>query len=100
MLPGRSLSSVPGLELVEMERARKTAFCCGGGGANFYTGISAKGKDQASNARVREAVNSGASVLAVACPVCLMMLEDAAKSEGLEDRIAIRDIAEILNGQA
>ena len=98
--PREVLDSVPGLELVEMERARSTAFCCGGGGANFYTGISAKGKDQASNARVREAVNSGASVLAVACPVCLMMLEDAARSEGLEDRIAIRDIAEILNGQA
>lgn len=98
--PREVLRSIPGLELVEMERTRNTAFCCGGGGANFYTGISAKGKDQASNARVREAVNSGASVLAVACPVCLMMLEDAAKSEGLEDRIAVRDIAEMLDGQA
>ena len=80
-----------------MERARNTAFCCGGGGANFYTGISAKGKDQASNARVWDAANAGASVLAVACPVCLMMLEDALKSEGLDDKMMVKDISEILD---
>ncbi len=96
--PRQILASVPGIELVEMERSRSTAFCCGGGGANFYTGISAAGKEQASNARVWDAVNSGASVLAVACPVCLMMLEDALKSEGLDDKIAVKDISEILIG--
>jgi len=95
--PREILRSIPGLELVEMERARNTAFCCGGGGANFYTGISAKGKDQASNARVWDAVNAGAGVLAVACPVCLMMLEDAVKSEGLDDKMMVRDISEILD---
>ncbi len=98
--PREILHSIPGIELVEMERARGTAFCCGGGGANFYTGISARGKDQASNARIREAAAAGAEVLAVACPVCLMMLEDAAKSEGLDELIAVRDVAEILDGGA
>ena len=83
--------------MVEMERTRNTAFCCGGGGANFYTGISARGKEQASNARIREAADAGAEVLAVACPVCLMMLEDAVKSEGLDDRLVVRDIAELLH---
>lgn len=96
--PREMLRSIPGIEMVEMERTRNTAFCCGGGGANFYTGISARGKEQASNARIREAADAGAGVLAVACPVCLMMLEDAVKSEGLDDRLVVRDIAELLDG--
>ena len=95
--PREMLRSIPGIEMVEMERTRNTAFCCGGGGANFYTGISARGKEQASNARIREAADAGAEVLAVACPVCLMMLEDAVKSEGLDDRLVVRDIAELLH---
>ncbi len=95
-IPREVLKAIPGLELVEMSRTEKNAFCCGGGGGNFFTGISAKGKDQASIARVREAVSTGASVLATACPVCLVMLQDAVKSDDLDERIAVKDISEIL----
>lgn len=94
--PREVLRAVPGLEMVEMPRSQKNAFCCGGGGGNFFTGISARGKDQASVARVREAVDTGAGVLATACPVCLVMLQDAVKSDDLEERIAVKDISEIL----
>lgn len=94
--PRQILRAIPGIELVEMERNRKDAFCCGGGGGNFFTGISAKGKEQASVARIREAVDTGASVLAVACPICLLMFEDAIKAVDLGDRLQVRDISEIL----
>jgi len=94
--PRQILRAIPGIELVEMERSRNNAFCCGGGGGNFYTGISAKGKDQASVARVREAYDTGANILAVACPICRVMLEDALKSEELEEGLVIKDISEIL----
>lgn len=94
--PRAVLRAIPGLELVEMSRSERNALCCGGGGGNFFTGISAKGKNQASIARVREAVNTGATVLATACPICLVMLEDAVKTEGLDERIATRDISEML----
>ncbi len=94
--PRAMLGAVPGLELVEMPRSQNNAFCCGGGGGNFFTGMSARGKDQASVARVREAVNTGASVLATACPICLIMLSDAVKSDDLEERMAVKDISEIL----
>ena len=63
---------------------------------DFYIGISARGKEQASVARVREAVETGAGVPATACPVCLVMLQDAAKSDDLEERIAVGDIPEVL----
>jgi len=46
--------------------------------------------------RVREAAQTGADVLAIACPVCSMMLEDAVKLENLEDTLSIRDVSEIV----
>ena len=94
--PRQVLQAIPGLELVEMARTGKNAFCCGGGGGNFYTGISASGRERASMARVREASASGAGILAVACPTCLTMLEDALKTEGLDESMAVKDISEIL----
>jgi len=94
--PREILNTVPGLQLVEMERNRQNAFCCGGGSGNFYTGLSAKGMDQASHARIWEAYRTGARVLAVACPVCLLMLEDALKGEGLDEQMQVKDISEIV----
>jgi Fe-S oxidoreductase len=97
--PRQVLQAIPGLELVEMARTGKNAFCCGGGSGNFYTGISACGRERASMARVKEASASGAQILAVACPTCLTMLEDALKSEGLDESMVVMDIAEVLEGR-
>jgi Fe-S oxidoreductase len=85
-----------GVELVEMERNRKGALCCGGGAGNFYTDLLGGSKDSPARIRVREAHLAKAAILAVACPNCLTMLEDAAKVEGLEDQIAVRDLSEII----
>ncbi len=95
--PRRILQAIPGLELIEMNQNRENAFCCGGGGGNFFTDILGGGEDSPARIRVREALESGADILAVACPQCAKMLEDAVKSEGLEDRLPVMDIAEILN---
>lgn len=54
------------------------------------------GKDSPSRIRVREARNTGANILAIACPICMMMLEDAVKTEGLEEELAIKDISQIV----
>jgi Fe-S oxidoreductase len=94
--PRQILRALPGVDLVEMERNKNNSFCCGGGGGNFYTGILGSGEDSPARARIREARDTGAEVLAVACPVCRMMFEDAVKTEGLEEEMAVRDIAEIL----
>jgi len=94
--PREVLSCIPGLELVEMARNREDAFCCGGGGGNFFTDILGTGVDSPNRIRVREAYDTGAEIIAVACPMCSKMLDDAIKSEELEERIAVKDIAEIL----
>ena len=46
--------------------------------------------------RVAEAADTGAEVLAVACPFCLLTLEDAAKVAGLDDRLQVMDIMELV----
>jgi len=94
--PRALLRAVPGLTLLEMPRNRQNALCCGGGGGNFFTDILGHGGDQAARVRVREAAETGAAVLAVACPLCLKMLDDAVKAEGLDDRLAVRDLATLL----
>ncbi len=95
--PRRVLQAVPGLKLIEMEKNRKDALCCGGGGGNFFTDIIGSGTNSPAAVRVREAASTGAEVLAVACPNCAKMFDDAVKAEGLEGRLKVKDIAELLS---
>jgi Fe-S oxidoreductase len=94
--PREALEAVPGLELVEMTRNRTDAFCCGGGGGNFFTDILGTGPESPNRIRIREALDTGAEVVAVACPICAKMLEDAIKAEELEEKLTVKDIAEIM----
>jgi Fe-S oxidoreductase len=93
--PRAILRAIPGLELVEMHRSGLNAFCCGGGGGNFFTDILGTGEDSAGKVRVREALQTGARIIAVACPSCAKMLLDAAKLEEKENEIQVMGIAEL-----
>jgi Fe-S oxidoreductase len=93
--PRKLLKAIPGAELVEMERNKKGALCCGGGAGNFITDFLGGSEDSPARIRVREARDVKADILAVACPNCLTMLEDAVKVEGLEDEIKVRDVSEL-----
>ena len=95
MSPRLVLSAIPGVQLVEMDRKMSDALCCGGGGGNFFTDILGGGTDSSSRTRVREAVETGAELLAVACPKCAKMFEDAVKAENLDDKLRVMDLAEI-----
>jgi Fe-S oxidoreductase len=93
--PRKLLSAIPGLQLIELERSRADALCCGGGGGNFFTEILGRGPDSPARVRVQEAAAAGAEILAVACPNCAKMLDDASKTEGLEETLQVMDLAEI-----
>jgi hypothetical protein len=62
----------------------------------YFLTILLHGKHGRRRRRIREAHGTGAHVLAVGCPKCLVMLEDAVKAEGLENKLRVRDIAEIV----
>jgi Fe-S oxidoreductase len=94
--PRKVLWAVPNVQYTEMERAKGNALCCGGGGGNFFTDILGTGPDSPARVRVREAAEMGAEILAVACPNCAKMLEDAIKTEDLGDKLRVMDLAEIV----
>lgn len=95
--PREILKALPSLRLVEMEKAEKSAVCCGGGGGNFCIDLLGGSESSPARRRVREAARTRADILAVACPKCLVMLEDAVKAEGLEEKLVVRDISEIIS---
>jgi Fe-S oxidoreductase len=97
--PPRSLLQlIPGIKLVEMERHHDNALCCGGGGGGMWLDghIVAHGGHRLSDERIRQAGDTGADTLAVSCPYELSRFEDAAKVTGLEGRLQVRDIIELL----
>jgi L-lactate dehydrogenase complex protein LldG len=98
--PRSVLGAIPGVDIVEMKRNRQNSFCCGGGSGNCYTGFGCglitENESSPSRSRVREAYETGADILAVACPSCLIMLEEAAKEEGLDGKLSVKDITEIV----
>jgi Fe-S oxidoreductase len=94
--PREVLNAIPGIELVEMERNRENAFCCGGGSGNFYIDSFGGGEYSPARIRIREAYETGANILAVACPICMTMFTDAVKSEELEGKLIVKDISEIV----
>jgi Fe-S oxidoreductase len=92
--PRKILSSIPGMQFVEMERSRERSFCCEGGGGRMWTEVGTEGKRNG-EIRIREAIGLGAKVIATACPFCLLTLEDATKTSGLATEIMVKDIAEL-----
>jgi Fe-S oxidoreductase len=94
--PRKILESIPGVSLIEMDQTRENALCCGGGGGNFFTDILGGGEDSPNRIRVRQALDSSAQIIAVACPECAKMLEDAVKAEEVGHKIEVLDVAEIV----
>jgi len=76
---------------IEMERSGKRTFCCGAGGAHMWMEERAGAINEE---RVREAAETGAETLAVACPYCTIMLDDGVRTSGRNLRVA--DVATLL----
>lgn len=94
--PREALAALPGLELREMRRNRNTSFCCGGGGGRLF--MEETRGTRINQARVREAMDTGAELLAAACPFCMTMFEDGIHGVGAEESFKVLDIAEIVAG--
>ena len=78
-------------EPVEMERSGKRTFCCGAGGAHMW--MEERG-GRINEERVREATETGAATLAVACPFCTVMLDDGVRARG--DDLRVVDVSTLL----
>ena len=83
-------------ELVEMKRCGSKGLCCGAGGAQMWK-EEEKGSIRINHERANEALETGASVIASACPFCNTMLTDGVKNKEKEDNVRVLDIAELIN---
>lgn len=82
-------------ELVEMKRCKSNGLCCGAGGAQMFK-EEEKGDIRINLERTKDALETGASVIAAACPFCNTMMTDGVKNSNKEDTIEVLDIAELI----
>jgi Fe-S oxidoreductase len=98
--PRAVLATIPGLAVVEMERHGRGTFCCGAGGGRMW--MEEQRGRRINHERTRQALATGAGVVATACPFCMVMIKDGladtAAGSGREPEAVPLDIAELLAG--
>ena len=90
--PRELLQKIPGLKLIEMERIKEYAYCCGAG-----AGVKSAFPEFALTTaitRIEEAEDTGAQVLTSSCPFCSTNLQDAINESG--SKLKYYDINELL----
>ncbi len=92
--PRQILKSIPSLQLVEMERNHVLSFCCGAGGGRMW--MEEKLGTRINQLRTDQALQTGATLVATACPYCLTMIGDGIKEKELEEKMAAYDITELV----
>ena len=78
-----------------MKRCKSNGLCCGAGGAQMFK-EEEKGDIRINLERTQEALETGANVIAAACPFCNTMLTDGIKNSNKEEEVQVLDIAEIV----
>jgi Fe-S oxidoreductase len=81
-------------DLREPVRHGAQTFCCGAGGANYWYDVPEK--KRISHIRLEQLMGTSAQTIVTLCPFCNAMLTDAARVKGVEDKVKILDIAEII----
>jgi Fe-S oxidoreductase len=90
--PRALLQRIPGIRTVEMPRHAERALCCGAGGARMW--MEERIGKRINQERADEAASTGADTVGVACPYCLIMLDDGLRARG--DATEVLDIAQVL----
>lgn len=82
-------------DLVDMKRCRTKGLCCGAGGAQMFKEPEPGAKD-INIERTEEALATGATTIAVACPFCMTMMSDGVKNKNREGDVVVKDLAELI----
>lgn len=95
--PPRKILKALGVQLIEMPRNRHRSYCCGAGGGRIWMEDLPGIQERPAENRIREAVSlPGVDTFVVACPKDIVMFRDAVKTTGNEEKIAIKDISELV----
>ena len=90
----RNLLEASGGKLLEMARSRDRGFCCGAGGARMF--MEEREGKRVNIERTEEALKLQPDMIATACPFCMTMLTDGLKAKDADERVHVKDVAEIL----
>jgi heterodisulfide reductase subunit D len=90
--PRKIIESIPGVKLVEMDRNRDKARCCGAGGGvkTAFPELAQK----ISNLRVEDAEKTGAEILVTSCPFCYQSLKASIDTKG--SKLRMMDLMELV----
>ncbi len=94
--PPRRVLEAAGVRLREMPRSRVRSHCCGAGGGRIWLEDAPGIKERPAENRIREAASLGINKFVVACPKDIAMFRDAVKTTGLEGKITVKDVAELV----
>ena len=92
--PRQILKYLPDVKLIEMEKNKKSGFCCGGGGGRLW--LEERIGQRISENRIDQVIAVKAQLVATACPYCLQMFGDAIKTKQTEETLKVKDIAELV----
>jgi Fe-S oxidoreductase len=92
--PRKVLSAIPN-KIIEMKRNKNFALCCGAGGGQMFKEAE-KGDKEIFLERIEDVLETGADILATACPFCMVMLTDGLKYKNKEKEIKNYDIIEMI----
>jgi Fe-S oxidoreductase len=92
----RTVMKAAGVDLVDMPRCRANALCCGAGGGRIWM-TETPGQERPSEQRIKEAMTlPGVDTFVVACPKDVTMYAAAAKALGVEDRMQVKELIELV----
>jgi Fe-S oxidoreductase len=92
--PPREILARLGAKTSEMPLSREQGFCCGAGGGRVFMEETIGSRVNVQ--RTDQALETGARTLAVGCPFCMTMLTDGTKARNAEERLQVRDLAELV----
>ncbi len=94
LAPRNIIKSLPGAELIEMQKSKESSLCCGGGGGGVW--LRNEKLKNLSDSRVLDALATGAQVLVTSCPFCSIMFEKSIIENDLYSKIKSKDVCEVL----
>ncbi len=92
----RDVLNTTNADIVEMKRSKKTALCCGAGGAQMFKEPE-KGDMDINVLRTKDALETNANIIATGCPYCNTMMTDGIKAHEKEGEVAVLDVAELIS---
>lgn len=92
----RSVIEALDVQLVEMKKSKQNGLCCGAGGAQMFKEPEPGDKD-INIERTEQALETGAEIIASACPFCMTMMTDGVKNKEKEEQVQVLDIVEIIS---